>query len=121
MYVLVEVFDCCFSGLNSREMALYKSLFIHPQYSTIKKFEIRLTITNDITSTNGSSTLKLIRNTPPYNGSCEITPSIGVTMQTNFSVKCEHFTDDDHVEFEYKVTCKLFISRYLDGMSNPHY
>ena len=96
-----------FVGLQTTQLALYKELF--SEYIHVAKFQIRLQITNDITLAVGKASLNLLRNTPPYGGACIITPLVGVVSQTNFSAKCENFTDDDHEIVEYKITCKCFI------------
>ena len=43
----------------------------------------------------GSSTYKVIVNKPPAYGECKVTPTIGKQLDTDFSVSCEGFQDDD--------------------------
>ncbi len=52
------------------------------------------TITNDMI-TNGTSSLILKINQPPYNGICLLDNLEGTALQTYFTIKCSNWVDAD--------------------------
>lgn len=49
-----------------------------------------------------SAYMKLFLNDPPRNGTCTISPSVGVATEVNFQVTCSGWIDEDGIE-SYRV------------------
>lgn len=55
--------------------------------------------------------MKLFLNDPPRNGTCTITPSVGVVTESNFQVTCSGWIDEDGIE-SYRIYGDSFLLIY---------
>lgn len=64
--------------------------------------------------------MKLFLNDPPRNGTCTISPSVGVATEVNFQVTCSGWIDEDGIE-SYRVYGKYLMCKqcmYIQEVEN---
>jgi hypothetical protein len=79
--------------------------------TTYWKIELTVdtTVNNEILTGVGSIILKT--NQPPYNGSCIVFNHTGYPLETNFTITCKNWLDDDGyiTQFEYWGMLKIIL------------
>ena len=71
------------------------------------EFELTVTISYDDTSVSKSDSTTLIANSPPQNGSCQISPTSGVVFADTYNVSCFDWTDSEY-SYNYNYTIANF-------------
>ena len=90
-------------GSNTRMLTLMPSLF--EKYSDTLNWKIELSleaITDQSGTSTGFSSLILLRNQVPKNGTCAIYPTRGYAMDTLFNISCSNWTDPDGFIAKYE-------------------
>ncbi|CAF0876239.1 unnamed protein product, partial [Brachionus calyciflorus] len=93
-------------GSNTNQMVMLSELFKLDETAIDYKIDLTVNIINEYGINTGSSSLKLRRNKLPEKGTCSVTPSEGLAMQTLFSITCTGWQDSDGkvVRYEYYAT-----------------
>ena len=85
-------------------------------YPTVTFWKVELIVTTIIKdrSVNGSNKLILKTNQVPYNGSCQVYPLEGIALDTNFTVNCNSWVDDDGYIYSYQFIGKIKLKNLLN-------
>lgn len=69
--------------------------------TTVKTYMVELYVKRE-DGQEARAYMKLFLNDPPRNGTCTISPSVGVATEVNFQVTCSGWIDEDGIE-SYRV------------------
>lgn len=86
-------------------IAINKTLF--EEFPNVTEYQVSITATTSNGDTATAYT-NLMINTPPVGGICSISPKVGTVLQTNFTIDCTSWSDDDGIE-EYQSFCESLI------------
>lgn len=97
---LIKLFTTCkqkkTKGDTTTELNVQSSLFISNPQILLWKFEFTLTSTTPANGiATGQSSMIVLVNKLPYGGSCTVSPTSGVALNTSFSIACSNWLDDD--------------------------
>ncbi|CAF1066748.1 unnamed protein product, partial [Brachionus calyciflorus] len=93
------------TGSKSNELTIFKSLFQNNPNDQFKVEFVVKTVSIRTGISLGSGSLILAVNSPPQNGSCQITPLSGISASTLFKIECNDWDDNDgYIErYEYFI------------------
>lgn len=98
------------SGESANKVALYPALFSVDPNVILWKVEGSIRAISEIYGLASSqSSLVLATNKLPTGGSCSIDPLEGITMDTEFTVVCQNWTDIDGNITKYEFYGKLYL------------
>lgn len=83
-------------------IAIHSELFA--LFPNVTEYQVTITAT----TTNGATATaytNLLINTPPKDGTCSISPTVGIVRQTTFTIDCNNWVDSDGI-VEYQSFCK---------------
>lgn len=92
-------------GTNLNELTLFPKLF--DTYPSMVFWRINYQIENS-QSKKGLASLVLIKNQPPQNGVCSISPNNGISLQTPFLIECVNWIDLDGSIIRYEYFGKIY-------------
>lgn len=84
------------------ELNAQSSLFLENPSIYLWKFEFTLTSTTPANGiATGQSSMVVLVNQLPYGGTCTVTPTTGIALNTTFTIDCSSWLDDDGDIYEY--------------------
>lgn len=94
-WILYDFKDQVFWNTGSKELTIFKDLFLKNPNDYFKVEFIVKTISVKNGISLGSASLILAVNRPPTNGSCDISPISGYSASTLFTIECKNWEDTD--------------------------
>ena len=79
-------------GSETNELTLLSSLFLSNPLVLFWKVEFRATVNESVF---GTSSIIFKTNQVPYNGSCSVDKSDGISLSDYFTLRCENWIDSD--------------------------
>jgi hypothetical protein len=95
--VLINFNTCVFfQGYNTKELVVPKEVFAANPSTKIWKFELSMrTLARETGISSGSTSVIVIINQLPRDGSCTVSPLNGIAFNTTFTISCMNWKDID--------------------------
>ena len=93
-------------GLSTNELTLLPTLF--HVYANVSYWKIDFIVSSqsgtggEISILTGMSSLILKTNSLPLNGKCTVSPSVGISLLTYFTISCSNWKDTDGQIVKYE-------------------
>ena len=98
-------------GSSTQFITLLPDFFKLDLTTNIWKLEASITAVSSNGINTGKSSYILYRNQPPVPGKCEISPTIGISMKTIFTIKCSNWVDDGFIA-KYEYFSNFFYNKF---------